>query len=156
MYDRNTMKELDELIEAAQAGDFERVQAIIANHPQLVSSRDESGATALHYATWSGHRPIAEFLIRSGADINACDGKFGATPAGWAIEYLREAGGYLGIELNDLAYAIERGDAHWVERFLRRFPSLRQGVDRNGVPFAALARECGNSEIRRLFEPDGA
>jgi ankyrin repeat protein len=150
------MQELNQLIEAAQTGDLDRVRALVANHPQLVSSRDASGATALHHAAGSGHRPIAEFLIQSGADPNARDSEFGATPAGWAIEYLREAGGYLAIELDDLAYAIQRGDMHWVERFLSRFPSMRIGLDRNGVAFAALARECGNSAIRRLFELDGA
>jgi hypothetical protein len=34
-------------------------------------------------------------------------------------------GGFLGIELSDLAHAIERGDTEWVARFLRRFPALR-------------------------------
>lgn len=41
-------------------------------------------------------------LVRQGAEINATDVEFGATPTGWAIEYLRELGGVLAIELNDL------------------------------------------------------
>lgn len=117
----------------------------------LANQRDESGATCLHYATLNGHREVARLLVERGAEINSADGQFGATPAGWAIEYLREMGGYLAIELTDLAYAIELGDARWVARFLERFPGLRLANAANGKPFRILARESGNREIARLF-----
>jgi hypothetical protein len=52
-----------------------------------------------------GHRPIVKLLLEQGADINSRDGRFGATPTGWAIEYLREMHGRLAIELDDLAEA---------------------------------------------------
>ncbi len=83
--------------------------------------------------------------------INSRDNQFGATPAGWAIEYLLEMGGYLGIELRDLAFAIQVGDVRWVARFLERFPALRQASDADGKPFRQLARESGNAEIAGLF-----
>jgi hypothetical protein len=73
--------------------------------------------------------------VQHGADINASDAQFGATPAGWAIEYPREMGGFLGIELSDLAFAIERRDVEWVQRFLKRFPRLRQASDTQGRSF---------------------
>jgi hypothetical protein len=92
-----------------------------------------------------------QLLLEQGADINSTDSKFGATPTGWAIEYLREMGGYLAIELDDLAYAIQFGDARWVARFLKRFPSLRQPSDTNGRPFQRLAQESRNREIAGLF-----
>jgi hypothetical protein len=79
------------------------------------------------------------------------DSQFGATPTGWAIEYLRERGGYLAIELQDVAYAIKFGDARWVARFLERFPALRQGRDTSGKPFRQLAEESGNREVMDLF-----
>lgn len=60
-------------------------------------------------------------------------------------------GGFLAIELDDLAYAIKRGDVVWVTRFLRRFPTLREASDRQGRPFKALARTAGNPEIAKLF-----
>jgi ankyrin repeat protein len=117
-----------------------------------VHQRDETGATALHYATFKGHREIVQLLLDKGAEINKADKQFGATPTGWAIEYLRERGGYLAIELDDLAYATEHGDARWVARFLKRgFPALRQGVDTKGKPFRQLAEESGNPEIMALF-----
>jgi hypothetical protein len=91
-------------------------------------------------------------LVQRGADVNAKDAEFGATPAGWAIEYLREMGGLLGIELEDFGYAIRKGETEWVARFLRRFPALRGANDSQGQPFRMLAQQSGNPEIARLFE----
>jgi len=145
------MNDLTSLTEAVTQGDLDRVRTILGINAGLVQQRDESGATALHYATLNGHREIVQLLLDRGGDINSTDSRFGATPAGWAIEYLRERGGYLAIELNDLAYAIALGDARWVARFLKRFPALRQASDTNGTPFQQLARESGNREIIALF-----
>ena len=145
------MSDLENMIEAVKQGDRESVRAILESDDRLANQRDESGATPLHYATMNGHRQIVQLLLERGADINSTDSQFGATPAGWAIEYLREMGGYLGIELDDLAYAIRLGDTRWVARFLKRFPSLRQASDTNGTLFQRLARDSGNLEIARLF-----
>ena len=148
------MSDLGNMIEAVKLGDLERVRAMLASDDRLASQRDESGATPLHYATLNGHRQIVRLLLERGADINSIDSQFGATPTGWAIEYLREMGGYLAIELNDFAYAIQFRDTRWVARFLKRFPSLRQASDTNGTPFQRLARESGNREIAGLFGLD--
>jgi len=145
------MSDLENLIEAVKQSDLQRVSAILESDDKLANRRDESGATPLHYAALNGHRQIVRLLIQRGADINSTDSQFGATPAGWAIEYLREMGGYLAIELDDLAYAIRLGDTRWVARFLKRFPLLRQASDTNGTPFQRLARESGNREIAGLF-----
>lgn len=112
--------------------------------PSSVNQRDQSGATALHYAAFNGHRAVVQELVGRGADVNAKDARFGATPAGWAIEYLREMGGFLGIELDDFAHAIQQSDAEWVARFLRRFPTLRHASDSQGVTFERLAEQMGN------------
>lgn len=145
------MSDLANLIEAVNQGGLERVRSILDTNDELVNQRDESGATPLHYATLNGHRQVVRLLLERGAEINSTDSQFGATPAGWAIEYLREMGAYLGIELDDLVYAIQLGDARWVARFLERFPSLRQASDTKGRPFQQLARESGNRELARLF-----
>jgi ankyrin repeat protein len=146
------MADVDQLIEAVKRGDLASVTSILEGHPELVHGRDPSGATALHYAAFGGHRHIVEQLVKQGADVNATDARFGATPAGWAIEYLREMGGFLGIELSDLAHAIERGDTEWVARFLRRFPALRTACDTSGKSFKTLAERSGNPEIGKLFQ----
>ncbi len=147
---------MENLMEAAKQGELERVKTALEPDPGIVNLRDESGATALHYAAIHGHRQIVRLLIERGADINSTDDQFGATPAGWAIEYLREMGGHLAIELDDLAYAIRNGDTHWVSRFLKRFPALRHAKDTRGIPFQKLAQESGNREIMALFESEDA
>jgi ankyrin repeat protein len=146
------MSELDKLIEAVKRGAFEDVRAIVESRPDLVRAKDETGATALHYAAFDGRRDIVRLLVHLGADINATDEKFGATPAGWAIEYIREIGGFLEIELRDMAYAIERGDVDWVARFLQRFPTLRGAGDSQGNTLRQFAAQSGNKEIAALFE----
>ena len=150
------MNEFEKLIEAAERGAVDDVKAILHSNPELIHQRDELGATALHHAAFGGHSHVAQLLVRQGADINAIDAKFGATPAGWAIEYLREMGAFLGIELTDFAYAIRRGDVEWTKRFLTRFPRLRQASDTQGNSFKLLAAQSGNSEIASLFESDTA
>ena len=145
------MTDLEKLIEAAERGDVAEVKAILDGHDDLINQRDQSGATALHYAAFNGHRAVVQELVGRGADINAKDTRFGATPAGWAIEYLREMSGFLGIELDDFAHAIQQGDAEWVARFLRRFPTLRHASDSQGVTFKRLAEQTGNPQITRLF-----
>ena len=140
-----------EFFEAVRARNHNRVREILQQHPGSVAARDEDGVTALHYATESGDREIVRLLLDAGADVNARDLQFHATPAGWAIEYLRQSGALLGIEIEDAAHAIATGDERWVERFLTRFPGLRDAVDRTGTPLSVLAQNCGNRNIARLF-----
>jgi ankyrin repeat protein len=44
---------------------------------------DYSG-TGLHYAALNGHRPMVEFLIEQGSNVNIKDTKVHSTPAGWS------------------------------------------------------------------------
>ncbi len=145
------LTDLDLLIEAAQHDNLQTVQSILDRNREVVNERDASGATALHYAAFNGHRRIAKLLVERGADINNRDSEFGATPAGWAIEYLRELGGHLAIELEDLAYAIQTHDSKWVTRFLTRFPALREGIYKNRTTFRQLAVKSADPKIAELF-----
>ena len=147
------MGDFEKLIEAAQRGNLADVRAVVQSQAELINGRDPRGATALHHAAFGGHRGVVQALVEQGAEINARDHEFGATPAGWAIEYLRELGGFLAIELDDLAYAIRRGDVEWVTRFLKRFPTLREASDPQGVPFKLLAEQSGVPEIAKMFGP---
>jgi hypothetical protein len=92
-----------------------------------------------------------ELLLDAGADINARDATYGATPAGWAIHYLRERGALLAIEIEDVLFAIRRGDADWAERLVTRHPWVVDAVDREGKPLAAHAANSGDPKIARLF-----
>lgn len=145
------MANLAELIGGVTQGDLSQVRSILDTAPDLVHDRETTGATALHYAALNGQREIVQLLLDRGAEINSVDNRFGATPTGWAIEYLRERGGYLAIELSDLAYAIEHRDIRWVARFLERFPALREATATNGKTFRQAASESGSPEIIALF-----
>lgn len=145
------MGDFEKLIEAAKSGNAADVRAIAQRHTELIDQKDKFGATALHHAAFGGHRDVVQALVEQGADINAADSEYGATPAGWAIEYLREMGGFLGIELDDFAFAIQRGEVEWVARFLKRFPALRGASDTQGRSFKMLAQQCGNPEIAKVF-----
>lgn len=136
---------------AIKAGEVETVAEFLDQDPSLPELRDEAGATPLHYAALNGHREIARLLISRGADVNCLDTRFGATPAGWAIEYLRELGGVLAIEIDDLVYAIEQRDVRWTARILERFPRLKTQVDSTGKPIREHAENCGDAHILELF-----
>lgn len=74
------MGDFEKLIEAAKQGAAEEVSAIVHSHPELINQRDELGATALHHAAFGGHRLVVQLLVQHGAEINAPDAQFGATP----------------------------------------------------------------------------
>jgi hypothetical protein len=68
--------------EAAKLGDLEKVQTLLKNNPELVSSKDSKGNTPLHVAASSGYagtRDVAELLLKNKADVNARNNE-GATP----------------------------------------------------------------------------
>ena len=145
------MSEIGHFFEAVESGNVERVRALVATDPGLVRARDAEGATALHHAAFHGHRSLVTLLCDAGAELNARDGRFGATPSGWAIHYLRELGGLLAIEIEDVLHAIRTRDAKWAQRFVTRHPWLIDATDKEGKPLAAHARESGDAEIASLF-----
>lgn len=145
------MNELESLMTATRQGNLDDVAALITHTPALINQHDSTGATALHWAAFHGHRSVAEWLIAHGANINAIDGEYHATPSGWAIEYLRERGGLLGIEIDDFTFAVATGDLVWVDRFLKRFPGLRYACAKDGTSFAELAERSPNPQIATLF-----
>lgn len=149
------MNKLD-FFAAVKTGDAPAVSRLLDQDPTLVAERDDAGALALHYGAIHGNREIVRMLIDKGADINGVDNEFGATPAGWAIEYIRELGGFLAIEFDDLVYAIEQQDVRWVGRILDRFPSLRTAADSHGTSFREHAEDTGNEEIINLFAPEAS
>jgi len=142
----------EELFIAVRAGDHERVRAVLENQPELVHARDTDGATPLHYAAEAGDRRIVNVLLDAGADINARDTVFDATPAGWAIEYLRQRGALLAIEIDDLLRAIADGDAELVRWYISRLPALRDAVDKDGVPLRVRAQESRHQAVRQAFD----
>jgi len=145
------MSEAADFFEAVAAGDLTKVRELLGRTPSLVSIRDSGGATPVHIAAFSGRRDVVRYLTAQGADVNARDRRSGATPAGWAIEYLRELGGFLAIEIEDMIAAIRQREVGWVRRFITRLPRLAACRDRDGKPLLQHAEESGDPEITRLF-----
>jgi RNA polymerase sigma factor (sigma-70 family) len=53
-----------DLLQAARAGDIERVKTLLKADPRLLVARDPMGNTALIIAVNSGHEALAELLVR--------------------------------------------------------------------------------------------
>ncbi len=68
----------DPFLEAAFRGNLEMVQQMLDADPQSarehLESRDPTGMTALHKATWGGHPEIVGLLLERGAEVDARDG----------------------------------------------------------------------------------
>jgi hypothetical protein len=47
---------------------------------------DKDRVTALHRAAMGGHPDAVRVLLKHGADVNALDGMFAASPLVWAVE----------------------------------------------------------------------
>jgi ankyrin repeat protein len=60
-----------ELHEAAAAGQLERVKQIVGANPALAKSYSPDGFPVFALAAVFGHKEIAEYLLQSGADVNA-------------------------------------------------------------------------------------
>jgi ankyrin repeat protein len=69
----------DPIFEAAEAGGFTNIKALLLDNPKLVFSKDRMGETALHWAACFGHKDVVDLLLDKGAEINAKD-LFGHTP----------------------------------------------------------------------------
>src|SRR5262245_38937622 len=146
------MTDVAQFFRAVESGDVERVRELVDAEPDLVRACDIDGATALHHAAFHGRRDIVTLLCRRGADVNARDARFGATPSGWAIHYLRELGGLLAIEIEDVLHAVRTRDAAWAKRLVARHPALTTATDVDGRPLAEQARASGEPTIAQLFD----
>jgi hypothetical protein len=148
------LSQVAQFFEAVERGNAEQVRHLLSSNAALLRARNGEGATALHVAAFHGHRAIVSLLCAIGAELNARDDRFGATPSGWAIHYLRELGGLLAIEIEDALYAIQTRDAAWALRLITRHPALVTARDAQGKPLAEHARESGDPAIASLFEAE--
>lgn len=61
--------------------------------PTTVSSRNQSHASALHHAVWSGHLDAVKILVEAGADRTLRDTIYHGTPLTWAEHGVRQGAG---------------------------------------------------------------
>lgn len=127
---------------------------MLAADPGLARRSDGDGATALHHAAFAGQHAVIAVLLAAGADLNARDGTHGATPAGWAVHRLREQGALLAVEIDDVRFALDRGDDLWVRRLVTRHAALKGARDRDGRPLADHPRVGAVPALAALFASD--
>ena len=47
----------------AAVGDMAKINVLLKEHPDLISSKDDYGRTPLHWAAQYGHKDVAELLL---------------------------------------------------------------------------------------------
>lgn len=60
-----------DVLAASAEGNAAKVRAILRRQPELANARDPGGMTALHLAVRHGRVPVADVLLKNGADPNA-------------------------------------------------------------------------------------
>jgi hypothetical protein len=76
------------LVELAGIHRWDEVRALV-EHGFPADAADDDGTAALHYAAAAGVLDMVSFLVDRGADPDAVESRFGATPAAWAERFGR-------------------------------------------------------------------
>ena len=61
----------DMFYNAVVDGNVPKARRILETHPELLNACGRDGFTGLQLAAWFGHRPMVEFLLDRGADLDA-------------------------------------------------------------------------------------
>lgn len=102
-----------------------------------------TGERALHAAVWTDSAPIAQLLIERGAEIDARERKFNATPLSWAIHLDKpQLAEYFSTVSSDLFSLVFLGKLERVRSLLDAQPSLLKTV------------QGGNTALFRLPDAD--
>lgn len=74
-------------VQAAMNGQAEALRRMLAlgMSADAISARNQSHATAVHHAVWSGSVEAVKVLVEAGADLSQRDTIYGGTPLGWAM-----------------------------------------------------------------------
>jgi len=74
-------------VQSAMNGQAEALRRMLAlgMSATTVSARNQSHATAVHHAVWSGNVDAVRVLVEAGADLSHRDTIYGGTPLGWAM-----------------------------------------------------------------------
>jgi ankyrin repeat protein len=119
----------DYIFLAVDAGDLERVKALLKDNPDLVFSKDSDGMTPLLKAAMNGNKDLVELLLDNKADVNAKN-DFGLTP---------------------LRFAATRGYKDVAELLLAKGADVNAKDGRGETPLHGAAENARNLEIVKLL-----
>ena len=106
---------------ASRLGMIDRLRELVRASPALVHARGGDGQTPLHFASTV---EIAQFLLESGADIDAVDIDHESTPVQWMVRDRQEVAKFL-VSRNartDILLATALGDVERVRHHLADNP----------------------------------
>ena len=152
------LKDAAALLVAARAGRCDVVELLI-DLGVSVNVESSNGERALHLAVWSDSVPVARLLIDRGAEVDARDRKFGATPLGWAIHLSKpKLADFLSSVSTDIFSLASAGKLERLRTVLDAEPALAKSVrnDRTALFFQHANDEDLAIEIARLLLNHGA
>ena len=154
-----------ELADAAQSGDVNRLRELLDHNRSFATMPDEAGYTPLHYAAYFGHLEAARYLVDLGADVAAISMDplrnqplHAAATSGHAeiVRLLLDRGADPRAEQTGqwtaLHGAAERGHAGVVALLLERGADP-QATSYSGATPLSLARDRGHPAVVALLEP---
>lgn len=153
---------------AATVGDLARVRELVERDPGLVQAYSGDGFPPLGLAAYMGHRPIVEYLLGNGADVNevgANPSKFTALTGAVAsrhrdvVQVLLEAGAdpnyWYGGGLTPVLEAAANGDIPMLE-LLAAHGGEFTGETEQGKTAVSLALESGHADAAEWLRRRGA
>ena len=144
-----------QLIEAAQNGQAEEVQALLEGGAD-VDAKDEAGMTALMWAALGGHTDTVKGLLDAGADVSSED-KQGTTARLWAAgteirQLLQNSQKDINAQLIDVA---ENDQTEKVQALLEAGAEAN-AKDQYGTTAVTLAAAAGSTDTVRALLDAGA
>lgn len=148
------------LWKAARDGDLEAVEAAVKAGIE-VDAKTEYGATALFFACDRGHEDIVKFLLEKGADPNAKDTFYKATPMTWAqsgnkkIVLLLLANGGDGADsvfMAAMTSAISTGDTGYAKDILGTGVVSRAGLSKARKAVLRVDDSKKQVQLMTIFE----
>ncbi len=118
------LKDAATLLMAARTGRVEAVELLL-NLGTPADVENESGERALHVTAWADSVPAARLLIERGAEIDARDRKYNATPLSWAIHLGKpQLVDYLSTVSSDILCLASAGKVDRLRSLLHARPTL--------------------------------
>ncbi len=153
---------VEDIIQAAKAGDVAKIESLLAANPDLVEAKGSGlGATALHWAAIYGRREAVAVLLRYGSDVNTAEEHDGTTMH-WAahsddaevIGWLLDKGANIDhanqMGRTPLHVAARRGCQNVAKTLIERGADIHATIKNGGTALHVAARN-GHKDVIELL-----